>query len=296
MIASALASRQDFAARPRASAADALQSLLLEHQRDDGHWTDEWASRPATAGPVGVTAAAVIALLDSGLSPATPEISRAVDWLWGRTVAPAAKDSDPPEAESLTALTALLRAGRVATDGGSPVLTAALRALREMQNDDGGWAMSHDVGQIGEASDARVTGDVLTVLGMCGVTAADAAVRSALAYFEREQDLDSGWGDLAATAAVLAGLRAVGVDARWLPVRRAAEWVRRTQLAGGNWAAAGEPVVAATASAILALHAAGDRPGPEVAAGVSWLTANPPNGSALAPLIAAVSALGRASR
>src|SRR5262245_27217394 len=138
MTGPGLAFRQDFAApgtgRAAASGADRLRAALLDQQRDDGHWTDEWASHSATSGPVGVTAAAVIALINSGVSPAAPEVTRAVDWLWGRTVAPAAKDPDPPEVESLAALAAFLQTGRVTPDGDSPVVADAVQALREFQN------------------------------------------------------------------------------------------------------------------------------------------------------------------
>src|SRR5262245_61851677 len=296
MTAPSLAFRQDFAApistdvRPAVSAAEKLRAVLLEHQRDDGYWTDEWASTPATAGPVGVTAAAVIALIDSGMSPSEPEVARAVDWLWGRTVAPAAKDPDPPEVESLAALQAFLRVGRVAPHGSCAVVIDALEALREIQNDDGGWSMARNAGQIGEMSDAESTGEILTVLGLCGIASADAVVRAALGFLEREQDLDSGWADLNSTAAVLGGLQAVGVDTRWLPVRRAAEWVKRTQLAGGGGSAGPDALEAATA--IQALRAAGVRPGLEIQAGIAWLAANPPTGAALSLLIAALAAMG----
>src|SRR5437762_2506029 len=81
-------------------------------------------------------------------------------------------------------------------DGRSAVVTDSVQALREIQNDDGGWAMAREAGQVGDPSDAESTGQVLTVLGLCGVAAADAMVRSALGFLEREQDLDSGWGNL----------------------------------------------------------------------------------------------------
>ena len=296
MTALGLAFRQDFAApasdRVAPPAVDLLRALLLDQQRDDGHWTDEWASSPAAVGPVGVTAAAVVALLDSGLSPDAPTVSRAIDWLWGRTVAPAAKDPDPPEAESLAALTAFLRSGRIAP-GTSPIVTEAVRAVREIQNDDGGWTMASADRPANDDSRADTTGEVLTVLGLNGITVADPIAWAAVAFLERDQEPDSGWGSLSATAAVLAGFRAVGMDARGLPERRAAEWIKRAQLAGGGW---GEPDVTATAGAIRALAAAGEGSGPEVIAGRSWLAENRPDGSALLPLITALSALGETRR
>jgi hypothetical protein len=232
MTAHGLRFRQDFAAplpvatlAPPETALEQLQTRLIEQQRDDGHWTDEWASVATTIGPVGVTARAVIALVESGMSPAVPAIVQAVDWLWGRTVAPAAKDPDPPEAESLSALLAFLRTGRVAPDSSNAVVRNAVQALRELQDDDGGWILD------GNDNDAETTGEVLNVLGLSGFTVADAVVRAALAFLDRKQEPDSGWGDAGATSAVLTGLHSVGVDNRWLSVGRATSWIKRTQRA-----------------------------------------------------------------
>jgi hypothetical protein len=288
MTTRGLAFRQDFAAQtpPVAklvSAADPLRRILIEQQRDEGFWTDEWASNSAPMGAVGVTATAAIALMESGTSPAAPEVSRAIDWLWGRTVAPAAKDPDPPEVESLLALTAFVRAGRVTADRKNAVVADAIQSLRELQNDDGGWFLARGDHQGSDRSDPETTGDVLTVFGLCGIPLTDPTAKMAMEYLEREQEPDSGWSDLTATAAVLSGVRAIGIGSQWLPVRRAAEWIKRMQSADGSW---GDPF--ATAIAIRALSAASLRPTPEIRAGMAWLTANPPDGSALLPLIAAI--------
>ena len=256
---------------------------MLEHLRDDGHWTDEWASRQAAAGPVGATAAAAIALIDSGVSPSAPEVSRAVDWLWGRTVAPAAKDPDPPEAESLAALAAFLRAGRVADDGTSTVVTDSVQALREIQNDDGGWAMAHNTGQVGDLSDAESTGEVLTVR-VCPASprptpcetpsGSSNANRNWTAAGQPSPPPPRCWVDCGRSE-----------DGRWLPVRQAAE-VKRTQPAGGGWRA-GEPDATETARRFGRCWRRAPGPAPEVEAGIAWLAVNLPSGAALAPLICA---------
>ena len=96
----------------------------------------------------------------------------------------------------------------------------------------------------------------------------------AIAFLLAHQDECGGWRDargarpVACSAAVLAGLLAVGFDVTAPAARRAARVLKELQLADGDWGSAQE-----TAEALLGLLAAGDGDTAEARAGAEYLVA-----------------------
>ncbi len=117
---------------------------------------------------------------------------------------------------------------------GDPETVAAVRWLIERQEPDGSWFGRWGVNHV------YGTGAVLPALVASGVEPSEPCVRRAVAWLERHQNSDGGWGE----------------DPRSYDH---AEWVGR-----------GESTASQTAWALLALHAAGER-SDTVARGVQWL-------------------------
>ncbi|HEY5288023.1 MAG TPA: terpene cyclase/mutase family protein [Solirubrobacteraceae bacterium] len=118
---------------------------------------------------------------------------------------------------------------------GDPETLAAVRWLIERQEPAGSWFGRWGVNHL------YGTGAVLPALIAAGVAPSEPCVRRAVAWLERHQNRDGGWGE----------------DTRSYD---RAEWIGR-----------GESTASQTAWALLALHAADERSG-AVARGVRWLT------------------------
>jgi squalene-hopene/tetraprenyl-beta-curcumene cyclase len=117
---------------------------------------------------------------------------------------------------------------------GDPETVAAVRWLIERQEPGGSWFGRWGVNHV------YGTGAVLPALVASGVEPSEPCIRRAVAWLERHQNSDGGWGE----------------DPRSYDH---AEWVGR-----------GESTASQTAWALLALHAAGER-SDTVARGVQWL-------------------------
>ncbi|MCX7707619.1 MAG: hypothetical protein N2204_06405 [Anaerolineae bacterium] len=99
---------------------------------------------------------------------------------------------------------------------GGEVPRAALQALLDAQEDDGGWSWSFD----GTQSDVDTTGQVMRVLAALPGLRDDPALTRAALYLCRQQQSDGGWGvgnvvgpsNANSTALAVAGLRAAGYD------------------------------------------------------------------------------------
>ncbi|MFZ2114372.1 MAG: terpene cyclase/mutase family protein [Solirubrobacteraceae bacterium] len=117
---------------------------------------------------------------------------------------------------------------------GDPETVAAVRWLIERQEPGGSWFGRWGVNHV------YGTGAVLPALLAAGVAPSEPCIRRAVAWLERHQNSDGGWGE----------------DPRSYDH---AEWIGR-----------GESSASQTAWALLALHAAGER-SDAVARGVQWL-------------------------
>jgi squalene-hopene/tetraprenyl-beta-curcumene cyclase len=118
--------------------------------------------------------------------------------------------------------------------GGDPETVAAVRWLIERQESGGSWFGRWGVNHL------YGTGAVLPALVAAGVAPSEPCIRRAVAWLERHQNSDGGWGE----------------DPRSYDH---AEWVGR-----------GASTASQTAWALLALHAAGEH-SEAVARGVQWL-------------------------
>jgi squalene-hopene/tetraprenyl-beta-curcumene cyclase len=137
-----------------------------------------------------------------------------------------------------------------------------------------------------------VTGRCIGMLAQLGETADSLRVRDAIAYLERVQLKDGSWfgrwgvNYIYGTWSALAGLNAMGLDARTPMVRRAADWLIAIQREDGGWGedcnsykldySGYEPApstASQTAWALLGLMAAGEVDHPAVARGIAYLQA-----------------------
>lgn len=183
------------------------------------------------------------------------------------------------------ALAALFDAGTALHPGCAAAVSRGLKVLYDTQRRDGGWGAP--------ASCPAVTGRALEALGRFGLCARQRAAARAVALLLARQDDDGAWRDarggrpVAASAAALAGLAAVGFDVTLPVARRAVRWLKETQNVDGGWGAPGE-----TAEALLGLIAAGDAAGEEARAAAEYLvgtqrgTGTWPAGTVALPLAA----------
>lgn len=165
-------------------------------------------------------------------------------------------------------LVAIADAGLLLRSAHAATMHRALNRLYDAQNRDGGWGPNPD------ASCPELTGRALDALGRFGLCAKQAVAGRAIAFLLAHQDECGGWRDargarpVACSAAVLAGLLAVGFDVTAPAARRAARVLKELQLADGDWGSAQE-----TAEALLGLLAAGDGDTAEARAGAEYLVA-----------------------
>ncbi len=125
--------------------------------------------------------------------------------------------------------------------GGSPAAQAGVRWLIDNQERDGSWYGRWGVNHI------YGTGAAVPGLVAAGVDPASEPVRRAVAWLERHQNEDGGWGE----------------DPR--------------SYDDPSWIGRGPSTASQTAWALLALHAAGERSA-ALAAGVAWLAGDPTSG------------------
>jgi squalene-hopene/tetraprenyl-beta-curcumene cyclase len=180
--------------------------------------------------PVWDTALALIGLADAGLSPDSPAVRRAVDWLLAKEVRrrgdwslanPGLEPGGwyfeyrngfyPDTDDTAMVLMALARCTARQAHGQRPVgrdvIKRALNWLRGMQNRDGGWAaFDRDIDRkilervpfadhnaMLDPSCPDITGRVLEALGHHGYTTEHPQVQYALAFLRRTQEPHGGW-------------------------------------------------------------------------------------------------------
>jgi squalene-hopene/tetraprenyl-beta-curcumene cyclase len=166
------------------------------------------------------------------------------------------------------ALVAIADAGLMLRAAHAATMHRALNRLYDAQNRDGGW------GPNPQASCPEHTGRALDALGRFGLCAKQDVAARAITFLLANQDEGGGWRDacgarpVACSAAVLAGLCAVGFDVTAPAARRAARVLKELQLADGGWGSAHE-----TAEALLGLLSACDGASAEARAGAEYLVA-----------------------
>ncbi|MCO5167198.1 MAG: squalene--hopene cyclase [Planctomycetes bacterium] len=223
--------------------------------------------------PVWDTAWTVLGLVEGGLAPDHPAVSKALRWLakmqirrkgdWARKAphVPAGgwafqffNDFYPDTDDSAVVVMALMNAGADLPDKAA-VIERGVRWITGLQNADGGWgAFERDVDDVVyneilyndeknmlDPSTVDVTGRILEMLGHLGVTRRDPVVERAEAYVRREQEPDGKWWGrwgvnyVYGTWSVVRGLAAIGVGPDDPAMQRAADWLERYQQADGGW-------------------------------------------------------------
>jgi squalene-hopene/tetraprenyl-beta-curcumene cyclase len=178
----------------------------------------------------------------------------------------------------------------------------AVNWLLAMQGSDGGWAAFDvdnnwhflsavpfaDHNAMLDPTCPDITGRVLEALLACGVRPSEPAVRRAVEYLKRTQEIDGSWYGrwgvdyVYGTFLALRGLRAAGEGDREAYILRAGEWIRSIQNADGGWGescssydnqtfTAGPSTPSQTAWGVLGLLASGDIASSSVLKGVEWL-------------------------
>jgi squalene-hopene/tetraprenyl-beta-curcumene cyclase len=172
-----------------------------------------------------------------------------------------------------------------------------------MQGSDGGWGAYDkdnnrmvfnlipfaDHRALLDPSTADLTGRCLEMLGTLGYDVNHPAVKPALQFLKREQEVDGSWygrwgvNYIYGTWSVLAGLRAIGEDLTADYVQRAVLWLESKQNPDGGWgesclsyadtewAGRGESTPSQTAWALLGLLSAGVSDSISVVRGINYL-------------------------
>jgi squalene-hopene/tetraprenyl-beta-curcumene cyclase len=178
----------------------------------------------------------------------------------------------------------------------------AVNWLLAMQGSDGGWAAFDvdnnwhflsavpfaDHNAMLDPTCPDITGRVLEALMACGVRPGEPAVRRAVEYLKRTQEVDGSWYGrwgvdyVYGTFLALRGLRAAGEGDREWYIIRAGEWLRSIQNADGGWGEScasydnqtftpGPSTPSQTAWGVLGLLASGDTASSSVNHGIEWL-------------------------
>ncbi len=245
-----------------------MQRTLTGMEDFGVHDEEGWRVQPCVS-PVWDTALAGIALLDAGLEPQHPAITRTVDWLlrnqlfgpgdWqvrtpgtpgGGWAFEFVNQGYPDTDDTAIVILALDKAG-----AGRDAIRKAVRWLEGMRSSNGAWG-SFDVdstrklvtkipfADFGETIDPPtedVTAHVLEALARLGYSPDHPVLSGAIQYLLRQQEPDGSWwgrwgvNHIYGIGAVLPALRSAGLSPRHPAVQRAVEWLRRHQQPDGGW-------------------------------------------------------------
>ena len=228
----------------------------------------------ACVSPLWDTALAMIALLDSDMTPDHPALVKAGQWMMDRQVLTGgdwqvkAKSVPPggwtfefdnqlyPDIDDTAEIVMAL--DKLQFPPGTRQQDAIDRAstwILGMQSGNGGWAAFDknntkfliasipfaDFGETIDPPSVDVTAHILEMLGQLGYTASHPAVSEALEYMLSEQEYDGAWfgrwgvNYIYGTGAVLPALEALGMDMSTARVRQAVDWVLDHQNSDGGW-------------------------------------------------------------
>jgi squalene-hopene/tetraprenyl-beta-curcumene cyclase len=272
--------------------------------------------------PVWDTAQAMYALGEAGVRRDDPRMLKAADWILSKEVrqkgdwAEKVKNVEPggwyfefnnefyPDVDDTGQV--LLALNCVENPRERYQYDACQRALNwiwAMQCKNGGWASFDrdntkmifqyipfaDHNAMLDPPTVDITGRMLEMLALYGVTRSDPRVEKAIQFILKEQESDGSWfgrwgvNYLYGTFLVLRGLEAMGFWNHEPAVQQAAEWIRMVQNADGGWGETcgtyddpnqrgiGPSTPSQTAWAVLGLLAAGDTRSDSVAKGIRWL-------------------------
>jgi squalene-hopene/tetraprenyl-beta-curcumene cyclase len=272
--------------------------------------------------PVWDTAQAMYALGEAGVRKDDPRMIKAADWILSKEVrqkgdwAEKVKNVEPggwyfefnnefyPDVDDTGQV--LLALNCVDNPRERYQYDACQRALKwiwAMQCKNGGWASFDrdntkmifqyipfaDHNAMLDPPTVDITGRMLEMLALYGVTRSDPRVEKAIQFILKEQEPDGSWfgrwgvNYLYGTFLVLRGLEAMGFWNHEPAVQQAAEWIRMVQNADGGWGETcgtyddpnqrgiGPSTPSQTAWAVLGLLAAGDTRSDSVAKGIRWL-------------------------
>ncbi|NYF52160.1 squalene--hopene cyclase [Tunturiibacter gelidoferens] len=272
--------------------------------------------------PVWDTAQAMYALGEAGVRRDDPRMLKAADWILSKEVrqkgdwAEKVKNVEPggwyfefnnefyPDVDDTGQV--LLALNCVENPRERYQYDACQRALNwiwAMQCKNGGWASFDrdntkmifqyipfaDHNAMLDPPTVDITGRMLEMLALYGVTRSDPRVEKAIQFILKEQEPDGSWfgrwgvNYLYGTFLVLRGLEAMGFWNHEPAVQQAAEWIRMVQNADGGWGETcgtyddpnqrgiGPSTPSQTAWAVLGLLAAGDTRSDSVAKGIRWL-------------------------
>ena len=228
----------------------------------------------ACVSPVWDTCLALIGLLDAGIDPGHPSMTRAGEWLvrgqilTGGDWQVKASDLPPggwafefhnnqyPDLDDTSEIVmALDRVGLADDRTKRAAISRAVTWLLGMQSSNGGWAAFDknntrtllakipfsDFGETIDPPSVDVTAHTLEMLGQLGYDAGHPQVARALDYIFAEQEPDGPWfgrwgvNYIYGTGAVLPALKALGINMSMEPVRRATGWLADHQNEDGGW-------------------------------------------------------------
>lgn len=224
--------------------------------------------------PIWDTALLMNALVEAGLPPEHPALTKAASWLLSKQTktvgdwhisSPHAKPGGwyfqfeneyyPDVDDSAVVLMALSKISVGDETRQRLAMERGLRWVMAMQGSDGGWGAYDkdnnrmvfnyipfaDHRALLDPSTSDLTGRCLEMLGGLGYDMSHPAVPAALRFLKREQEANGSWygrwgvNYIYGTWSVLAGLRAIGEDMAQPYVRRAVEWLESRQNPDGGW-------------------------------------------------------------
>jgi squalene-hopene/tetraprenyl-beta-curcumene cyclase len=234
---------------------------------------DEFHIQPCIS-PVWDTGLAAIALLDSGLRPDHPALTRAGEWLISKQIlckgdwAIKNKKGEPggwafefyndffPDVDDTAVIIMALNRIKLQDERRKQeVLDRAIRWVLSMQCKTGGWAafdVDNDLDLLNkipygdlkamiDPNTADLTGRVLEMLGQTGFKVDNSTIDRAIDFLKTEQEHEGCWygrwgvNYIYGTSIVINGLVSMGIDPREAYVMRGVQWLNSVQNEDGGW-------------------------------------------------------------
>jgi squalene-hopene/tetraprenyl-beta-curcumene cyclase len=302
-------------------ALDEFEKLGIEEPGVPDHAEPMFRMQPCMS-PVWDTAYALFALGEAGVSRTDPRMVKAADWILSKEVrnkgdwsvkVPNVQPGGwyfefnnefyPDVDDSAMVLLGLNKVDNPRERYQHEVAQRALDWIFAMQCKNGGWAsfdkdntrmvFQHipfaDHNAMLDPPTVDITGRVLEMLALYGITKDDLRVKKAIKFILSEQEADGSWfgrwgvNYIYGTMLVLRGLQAMGVDNHEPYVQQGAEWLRMVQNSDGGWGEScgsyddpttrgiGPSTPSQTAWAVMGLLAAGDTRSESVQRGIFYL-------------------------